>query len=604
MNDTAPSAVSLFRTFLPFVRPYVGRYLVAVTLLAITISLSLLPPFLFKLVIDEGLQQGQLRALNRLVAALVGVVVVMGAVRWAMDYIHEWASVWMTYALRAHLFATVQNHSLEFFGAHKVGDILSRLRTDVAAIYGLLQSTFLGALGEAIQITGIAGFMFYLNARLAIIALAFVPALYAILTLSGRAVRRLSLDVRDKDALLLELFHDVLSNIHIVKLYSREEYTLGLHARASERVIDASLRRVRYRFLSIFLISTLTGIAPVLLIWYGGYQIVQGTLTFGTFVAFYLYTTRLYAPIQSLANRGVEIYSGLASAQRIAEFLQTPQVVMEPAHPLHLSAVTGGITFRNVSFRYPGARLNALTDVGFHIAPGEQVAIVGPSGAGKTTLSLLLCRLYDVSAGSILVDGHDLRSLALKSLRESIAVVSQEVFLFHDSILENIRFGRPGATDLEVIAAARQARLDEFVEGLANGFHTSVGARGLKLSGGQRQRIALARAILKDARIWVLDEFTASLDSQTEAQVCQNLAPLLRGHTSLTIAHRLSTVRDADRIIVLQDGQTVASGPHETLFASNGLYRNLFGAQVRAGSRAGEPVTEPYDDHIRTSTAG
>lgn len=599
---TAPAAAArpaaLVRAFFPFFRPYLPRYLGAIALLAVTIGLSLLPPFLFKIVIDEGIPQARSGSLDRLVALLAGVVVVMGVVRMAMDYIHEWTSAWMTYSLRAHLFAMIQSHSLEFFGAHKIGDILSRLRTDVAAIYSLVLNTLLGGLGEVIQIVGIAAFMTYLNPRLTLVALLFVPPLYLILTLTGRTVRRLSLDVRDKDALLLDLFHDVLSNIHIVKLYAREGYTQQLHARASERVIDASLRRVRYRFLSIFLIGTLTGLAPVMLIWYGGYQVVDGTLTFGTFIAFYLYTTRLYGPIQSLANRGVEVYGALASAQRIVDFLELRPAVVEAIHPVTLAAVKGGITFQRVSFRYPGARTNALSDVTLQIAPGEQVAIVGPSGAGKSTLANLLCRLYDVSDGVIQLDGHDIRTLSLASLRESLAVVSQEIFLFNDSVRENIRFGRPDATDDEIVQAARVARLHEFIVSLPHDYDSLVGTRGLKLSGGQRQRLALARAVLKNAPIWVLDEFTSSLDSQTERSICENIAPLLHGRTSLTIAHRLSTVMAADRILVMQQGHVVAAGSHDALFASTALYRRLFEAQMRPARRglvsiaSGDPLSD------------
>lgn len=584
MKFTPDSLVSIIKVFLPFARPYFRKYIAAIALLIVTIGLSLLPPLLLKLVIDQGIRARNIHSLNLVVVYLAGILVAMGLLRGLMDYIHEWVSAWVIFAIRAHLFARIQEQSLEFFFSHKVGDMLARLRTDVAAVYGVMLNTLLGGLGEAIQIIGIAGFMFYLNYRLAIIALLFIPPLVWVLNTTGSRIRSLSLELRDKDTMLLEFFHEILSNIHAVKLYSREEYTQKSHAHTSEVVIDASLRRLRYKFLSIFLIGTLTGLSPIVFIWYGGHQVIDGTLSFGSFIAVYLYATRLYAPIQSLSNRGIEIYNGLASAQRIAEYLRLRRTIMEPEHPLYLSDATGGITFRDVSFRYPGTHDDVITGMDVSIPPGEKIAVVGLSGAGKTTLVNLLCRLYDVNAGAILLDGHDVRTLSLKSLRESIGVVSQELFLFNDSIMENIRFARPQATDAEVVAAAKAAQLHEFIETLPQLYHTVVGSRGLKLSGGQRQRISLARVILKDSPIWVLDEFTSALDSQTESLIYENIAPLMRGKTAITIAHRLSTVMLADRIVVMQKGQPPIIGTHDALFAANGVYRELFNAQVDPSS--------------------
>jgi ATP-binding cassette subfamily B protein len=309
---------------------------------------------------------------------------------------------------------------------------------------------------------------------------------------------------------------------------------------------------------------------------------MHGVFTFGSFIAFYLYASRFYSPIQSLANRGVEIYNGLASAQRIAEYLDLRSTVAEPAHPVHLDRVNGEIAFEQVSFRYPGAKVEALSNFNIRIAAGEKIAVVGPSGAGKTTMITLLCRLHDPDVGTILLDGHDLRSLSLRSLRESVGVVSQEALLFHDTILENIRFGRPDATNSEIISAAKAAHLHEFVESLPSGYSTVIGAKGMKLSGGQKQRLSLARVILKNAKIWVLDEFTSSLDSGTETVIYENIAPLLCDKTAITIAHRLSTVVSADRIMVVDRGQLLESGTHHMLFRSSGLYATLFEAQMQA----------------------
>lgn len=572
----------LMRRFLPFFRPYLKKYAVAVSLLLATIGLSLLPPFLLKLLIDDGIKLGNTHTLNLVVVYLVIALLVTGILRGVMDYIHEWVSAWLIYDLRSAVFTKIQEQSLDFFASRKTGDILSRLRTDVIAVYSVLVNTFLAGLSEVVQIVGTLAFMFYLNYKLAIMALAFTPFLYVILTVTGKRIRKLSLVLRDKDAQLLEFFHEIISNISIVKLYAREEYTMHAHSRTSKDVIDAGLMRLRYKFVSIFLIGTFTGLAPILFIWYGGYQVIHGVFSFGSFIAFYLYAARFYSPIQSITNRGVEIYNGLASAQRIAEYLDLRSNVAEAAHPIHLDGVRGEITFEQVSFRYPEAKTEALRDFDLRIEPGEKLAVVGPSGAGKTTIINLLCRLYDPQSGRVLVDGHDLRSLSFKSLRESIGVVSQEALLFHDTILENIRFGRPDATDSEIISAAKAAHLHVFIESLPSGYDTTIGTKGMKLSGGQRQRLSLARVILKNAKIWVLDEFTSSLDSGTESVIYENIAPLLRDKTAITIAHRLSTVVSADRIIVLEQGHLQESGTHWSLFQSNGLYATLFEAQMQA----------------------
>lgn len=584
MNAEPYSLFRLIQQFWPFISKYASKYFVAMSLLGVTIALSLLPPFLLKTLIDEGIQSHNVSKLNLIAVYLAGVLLITGLLRGFMDYIHEWVSAWMIFDIRSYMFAKVQEQSLEFFFSNRIGDVLARLRTDLTAVYSVLSNTFLAGTAEVIQVAGVVGFMFYLNTRLALIALAFIPPLYFVLRFTGSRVRKLSLQVRDKDTTLLEFFHEALSNIHVIKLFSREGFSSDAHGRISRTVIDATLRRSRYKFVSIFLLGTITGVAPILFVWYGGNQVIRGVFTFGSFIAFYLYVTRLYAPIQSLTNRGVEIYNGLASAQRIAEYFHLRTTIPEPVSPVALDQVRGEIAFEHVFFRYPGERRDALSDVNLRIAPGEHVAIVGSSGAGKTTTVNLLCRLYDVRAGQILLDGSDIRDLATKTLRGAIGVVSQDAFLFNDSILENIRFARPEASEAEVFEAAKAAHLHEFVEALPSGYQTEVGSRGLKMSGGQRQRLALARVILKDPPICILDEFTASLDSHTETLIYENLAPLLRTKTVLTIAHRLSTVMLADRVLVLKDGHVVESGTHLSLYDANGLYRTLFQSQLSAGA--------------------
>lgn len=382
---------------------------------------------------------------------------------------------------------------------------------------------------------------------------------------------------------LLEFFQERISNINIIKLYHREEHEDGNHKRLADDYIEKTLERVRYKFKSMFIVGTLTSLAGIVVIWYGGHKVIQSSLSVGSLVAFYLYTVRLYGPIQSLANRSIEIYNGMASAERLIEFLDLQPTVYECARPVRLENVRGEIGFDRVTFKYPNSPTPVVEDLSLKIQPGQKVALVGSSGAGKTTLVNLLCRLYDVDSGSIRIDGHNIKELEFKSLYESIGVVSQDTFLFNSTIEENIRFGRVEATHEEVVEAARKAHLHQFITQLPDGYQTIVGSRGMKLSGGQRQRLAIARMILKDAKVWILDEFTSSLDSRSESVVYENIEPLLRDKTTLIIAHRFSTILSADQVIVLQDGRIIEVGSHAHLYRQDGVYRKLFDMQFRDG---------------------
>jgi ABC-type multidrug transport system fused ATPase/permease subunit len=445
----------------------------------------------------------------------------------------------------------------------------------------VLVNTLLGAVSEAVQIIGIALVLFYLDAKLALIAVVFIPPLYFVLTYSGKRLRLLSRVTRDKDVALLEFFQERLSNINVIKIFHRERDEDRTHTHLSEDFIHATLKRMRYKFSSMFLIGTVTSLASVVVIWYGGHQVINGALSFGSLVAFYLYTVRLYGPIQSLANRGIEVYNGMASADRLIEYMDLQPTVREHEQAVRPQSIRGDIRFDHVSFTYPNSTEPVVNDLTLAIPAGQKVALVGSSGAGKTTLVNLLCRLYEVDSGSIHIDGHDIRELALDSLYDSLGVVSQDTFLFNATIEENIRFGRVDATHEDVIEAAKKAHLHDFILSLPAGYSTIVGSRGMKLSGGQRQRLAIARMLLKDAKIWILDEFTSSLDSSSENVVYQNLEPLLQNKTTLIIAHRFSTILSADRVVVIHNGSIVETGTHADLYRLDGIYRKLFDTQFR-----------------------
>jgi subfamily B ATP-binding cassette protein MsbA len=405
-------------------------------------------------------------------------------------------------------------------------------------------------------------------------------------------LRKLSLTVRDKDVTLLDFFQERIGNIHVLKLYHREAHELDTHVRLSETLIRTTLKSVKFRFISVFLVSLITTMAAVAVMWYGGLRVIDGGMSFGALFAFYLYTTRLYGPIQSIANRGVEIYNGLASAQRIIEYLDMAPDITDAPDAVRLERVAGAIAFHNVCFRYPRNDVYAVRNLTLNIPAGQKVALVGSSGAGKSTIVNLLGRLYDVESGSIRLDDHDIRLLALDSLYGAIGVIPQDTLLFNASIEENIRYGRVDATREEVIEATKRSHLHEFISQLPQGYDTLVGPRGAKLSGGQRQRVALARMILKDAPIWILDEFTSSLDSPSESVVYENILPLLREKTAIIIAHRLSTILSADKVVVIHAGQIVESGRHTDLYNRNGFYRRLFDKQFFESALNSDPSAD------------
>jgi ABC-type multidrug transport system fused ATPase/permease subunit len=575
--------MELGRRIWPFFRKFAAKYSVAMLLLVFTGLLSLLPPYLVKILIDSGVKAGRISVVDGVAVLLLLFTLVSGLTRGLMDYIHEWVSARFIMALRAELFSRVLKQPLRFFSEVKIGDILSRLRSDTTSVYGVLVNTFIGALGELVQIVGIAGFLLYLNWKLALIALSFVPLLHIIFRYFSKPLRQMALDVRDKDVSVLDFLQERIANVQLIKLYHREEREEENHARWSQEYVDSILASVRLRFVSIFVIGVLTSGASIVVIWYGGHEVLRGTLSVGSLFAFYLYTVRLYSPIQSLTNRIVEIYSSLASVQRIAEFLDLVPSIAEPIKPKLLQGpVIGHLTFRNISFGYPSGEKPVLHNFNLNIYPGQKVALVGASGAGKTTLVNLVGRLYDVTDGAIELDSIDIRRLRFQDLYDSIGFVPQETFLFDATIEENIRYGREDCSLNEVIEASQIAYLHDFVDTLPQKYQTIIGPRGASLSGGQRQRLALARLVLKNAPIWVLDEFTSALDSRSESIVHANLLPLLQQKTAIIIAHRHSTIRMADLVVVIDEGQIKEIGNHDELYSRQGLYRKLFDTQLAA----------------------
>lgn len=578
------------RRVLGFFAPYWRQWLAILACLALTAGLGVLPPQCVRGILDGAIPRRDAHLLIQLVGAIVALNVVTGLLGVLQNYLSVRVGQGIAFDLRSRLYEHLQHLSLHFYTTTRAGEIVSRLINDVAAVQGAATSTFIAIASNLLTVVATLVMIFSMNWRLALLSVAVVPLLYLPTRLVGKVRHRLAGETQSATADMVAFLQERLNigGMLLAQLFGQTPADARTFRERNRRVMELNVRQAmagRWLFMALSVFSV--G-GPALIYWYGGYQAIQGQISVGTLIAFVAYLTSLYRPLTQLANVYVDVAGALAIFQRIFEFLDVVPEVRDRPGAVELGAVAGHVRYEHVSFAYPRAgdgpdvpHENALQDVSFEILPGQRVALVGPSGAGKTTISYLLPRFYDPTEGRITLDGHDLRDVTLAGLRAHIGMVLQETFLFHASVRENLLYARPGATDAEVFAAARAANIHDFIETLPEGYDTLVGERGFRLSGGEKQRLAIARALLKDPQILVLDEATSNLDATSEYLIQQALETLLRGRTSLVIAHRLSTILTADRILVLDRGRLVESGPHEELLARGGLYATLFHQQFR-----------------------
>ena len=476
---------------------------------------------------------------------------------------------------RTHLFDHLQQLSLNFFAKRRTGEILSRLMNDVGVIQTLVAETPIDSAKHLVTFIGGIAFLLYMNWKLCLLILLLLPALVLVARLFGKRLKALSTNIQDQTAALTTLIEEVISGIRVVKSFVQTSREHSRFKVALQRLVGMTLRRTA--ILSVFIptITLLTFIMAGMVLWYGGKQVIDASMTPGDLLAFVLFAGILIGPFGSAARMFSQVKEAQGAMQRVFELLDTQPEVTDHPQAITLPTLKGHVKFSGVSFAYD-PRQPVLSDLSFEIRPGEFVALVGPTGSGKSTIANLLHRFYDPTAGSISIDGLDLREVTLNSLYRQIALVPQETILFGETIFENIRYGRETASEEDVIHASQAANAHDFISGLPDGYQTMIGEKGINLSGGQRQRIAIARAIIKDPRLLILDEATSALDSESELLVQQALNRLFTGRTTLVIAHRLTTIQEADQILVLNKGVIVEAGTHTSLLQQGGLYRHLY----------------------------
>lgn len=564
----------LYQRLLQFVRPYWARLAGAMICMIFVSAATAGSAYLVKPVLDEIFFQKDLAKLKILPWAIVGIFLLKGIFDYGQSFLMASVGQRVIADLREKIYNHIQSLSLSFFTKNPTGILMSRIMNDVNLVQGAVTDALTGLLKDSFTILGLVAVVFYHNWKLAILALAvFSLAVYPVVTF-GRKLRRYSFRGQSSVGDLTSILLETISGSRIVKAFNMEDYEKGRFAKENQKLLSILMKSVRVRAISHPLMETLGGLGIACIVFYGGYNVITGAATPGTFFSFLAALLMLYEPVKRLSNLNNTIQQGLAGASRIFEVLDARPEISDAPGAKSIGGVTKEIEYQGVSFKYEEEWV--LKNINLRIQAGEVVAIVGVSGGGKTTLVNLLPRFYDVSSGRILIDGTDIRDVTVRSLREQIGIVTQQTILFNDTVRNNIAYGKIGEPFAQIVKAAQAAYAHSFIMNLPQGYDTVIGEQGVKLSGGERQRISIARALLKNAPILILDEATSSLDTESEIEVQKALERLMEGRTTLVIAHRLSTVRRADRIVVIANGEIVEEGTHEALLERDGEYRKLY----------------------------
>lgn len=576
-----PATKMQWLRLLAYLRAYKLRLLLAAVGLVLASALSLVFPAVIQRVIDSVFEDADSALLDAITLALLAVFVLRSLASFLQNYNFNYVGERIVVDMRCELYAHLQTLSIRYYADRRVGELISRISSDVTVVRTVLTGSVSTFLQQTLTLVGSIAIMFYLNWRLTMFIIVLMPIIVGVAFVLGGAIRRTSTRVQDEIAGATVVAEEVFQNIREVKSFVRERYEIGRYDRAIDIAFRAAVKllTVRSVFGPIIGFFAFSGLA--LILWFGGREVLDGRLSPGELISFLIYGMTVAASFAGVISVYSQFQEALGATKRVFEILDTEPDVRDAPDAVRLASIAGAISLRDLSFAYDDDQ-EVLRDIDLDIAAGEIIALVGPSGAGKTTLFNLIPRFYDPDCGVILVDGRDIRGVAQSSLRQHIGIVPQETLLFGGTIRENILYGKLDADEAELIAAARSANAHNFIMELPKGYDTVVGERGVKLSGGQRQRVAIARALLKNPSILLLDEATSSLDNESEQLVQEALGRLMQDRTTLIIAHRLSTVRIAHRIVVLEKGRIAEIGRHDELMARRGLYAKLYEMQFRA----------------------
>ncbi len=572
--------MTLYLRILSYIKPYMHRLIFAMFCTIMAAAGNLYIPWIIKDMIDEVLADKNGTMLNWIAASIIAIFVVRGLFWYGQNYLMSYVGQSVIIDIRAAVFKKLQRLSVSFYDKNKTGTIMSYVTNDVNALQSAMVENTIEMITEGFILIGSVVAMIYLDWRLTLFTVCTFPVVLWFMEFFGKKIRKTGGRIQECTADITSVLQESVASARVIKSFIREDYEVDRFDVENRANFRANMKNAQLMATLTPVVELVAAIGVTMIIWYGGNNVINGTITAGSLVAFLTYAVNISNPIKRLTRVIGNIQKALAAAQRVFMIIDMPEEIAESRDAKQLPEVSGKVEFQNVSFAYDD-KGNVITDLSFSVKPGEVIAIVGPSGAGKSTIANLLPRFYDVNKGDIKIDGHSVREVTLDSLREQVGIVPQETMLFNGSVYNNILYGRLDATKEEIEAAAKAANAHDFIMQLTDGYETKLGDRGVNLSGGQRQRIAIARAILKNPRILILDEATSALDTESERVVQEALDRLMVGRTSFVIAHRLSTVKNADKILVLEKGNLVESGTHDELLALDGLYAHLYKIQYR-----------------------